>query len=107
MGKLKELWTEYKTATDAQEKQALREKIWGIEDWMIANHIGGMTARTDFKAMQGGKTYKNSRFVYERTGKVLNPEPWYLYGKDMCKACRYNLRSYCNPRDEYGHMARV
>lgn len=95
MGKLSDLWAEYKAGKD------VKEEIWKIEDWMISK--GYRKERTDFK---NKKQFHLNRFSTERDGGHNIPEGAKT-GNDRCKACKYNFHVYCDPNDPYGHMAKV
>jgi len=104
LGKLSELWVQYKSESIASKKQELRQEIWKIEDWMISK--GYTKQRTDFKVYEAGFKWKLGRYQSIRDGGYNIPRGAKT-GKDRCKACIYNYRSYCDPNDPYGHMANV
>jgi len=101
MGKLAELWSEYREQKDESKRQEIRENIWKIEDWMITQ--GYKKERTDFNNV---KTFKVNRFAGKRDGGHLIPEGAKI-GADRCGACKYNNKACCDPNDPYGHMAKV
>ena len=102
MGKLSDLWKSLAVAPP-DKKLEIQQEINKLETWCIEKGFAGIKEITDWTKPSKKKTY---RFESERHGG-LNPPENARYGKDRCGSCIYNRRVYCNPDDEFGHMANI
>ena len=94
MGKLADLWAELKVAKP-EEKDAIKQKINGIEQWCIDNKFGGFESITDWnkpmKKKKKGGSFEPMSFT-EDNG-FITVGNFILPMSDFCSHCgiyKYN-----------------
>lgn len=95
MGKLAELWTEYKkTPAKSQRKIDIQKEINKIERWMIGKGYKKEGTQTDWAKYKPAKTMPQK----DKYGDILNEnckEHDVRRGRDRCDACVYNKNPNC------------
>jgi hypothetical protein len=84
MGKLADLWTELGKAPP-DEKDAIRKKINGIEQWCINNNFGNFKEITDWKKTRKGK--KSELFGFTEISGFITVGNFILPMRDFCSNC--------------------